>query len=161
MFLMLKFLITKILLFSIFQSFHPIQHLNYLNFSIQTLCTLLISTLSQPHTILNILNNFLDWMNKTSNSQSNIWQKETVYPHIIFSLDRKDYTTANSQLCWFFTSHLSTQYHPPELPFAAIWVCTRTLNLLIIVDPTCADSKIFYCDNCLTLGQWLTSKLRP
>ena len=91
-FFILEILLPNKLLFSNFQSFHLKQHLNYLNFSIQKLYTLLILTLTQPHTILNKVENFLGWMDNTRNSQSNSSQSETLCPHIIFSFDRKEYT---------------------------------------------------------------------
>ena len=50
---------------------------------------------------------------------------------------------------------------PPESPFAATRVSVPTLNLLVIVNPTSSNYKIYYCDNCPTLGQRLSSQLRP
>ena len=91
-------------------------------------------------------------------------QSETIYPHTFFSFERKDYTIAEL-LTVFSADFIDLIYlHnviAPESPFAAIRVSVPTLNLLIIVIPTSTDYKIYYWDNCPTLGQRLSSQLRP
>ena len=49
------------------------------------------------------------------------------------------------------------QNHPSQHP---VWVSMPTLNFLIIVVTTFTNHKIYFCDNCPTLGQRLTSQLR-
>ena len=106
-------------------------------------------------------------MNNTNNSQnnnSNNSQTETIYPHTIFSFERKLYTI-DEFLTVFSANFLDLIYlHnaiPPESPFAAVRVSVPTLNLLIIVIPTSSNYKIYFCDNCFTVGQRLSSQLRP
>ena len=151
-FSILEILKTNTLLFSISKSFHLKQHINYLNFSIQKLRTLLILTLPQSHTILNILKKFLGWMSNASNNRS---QNEPVYPHIIFTFARK-YYTISEMLTVFSSDFLNLIYQHnvllSESPIAAIRVSIPNLNLLIIVVPTFTNYKIYYCDNCPTLG---------
>ena len=98
-------------------------------------------------------------MNNTNNSQSsnsNNSQNEIIYPHTIFSFERKDYTIAEL-LTVLSAGFLDLIYlHnviPPEYPFAAVKVSVPTLNLLIIVIPTSTDYKTYNCDNCPILGQ--------
>ena len=106
-------------------------------------------------------------MNNTNNSQNNNInnsQSETIYPHTIFSFERKDYTI--DELLTVFSADFSDLIYlhnviPPESPFAAIRVSVPTLNLLIIVVPTSIIYIIYYCDICPTLGQRLSSQLRP
>ena len=98
------------------------------------------------------------------NSHTNDVQSEITYPHVFFSFERKDYTIAEL-LTVFSADFLDLIYlHnviTPESPCAAIRVIVPTLNLLISVIPTANDYKIYYCDNCPTLGQRLSSQLRP
>ena len=87
-----------------------------------------------------------------------------MFPYIIFSFERKDYTIA--ELLTVFSADVLDLIYlhnviQPESPCAAIRVCVPTLNLLLIVIPTSTDYKIYYCDNCPTLGQRLSSQLRP
>ena len=103
-------------------------------------------------------------MNNTNNLQSNNSQSKIAYPPIIFSFAGKDYTV--EELFIFFSTDFldliyQTNVFPPESPFAAIRFSTPTLNLLINVNPSFTQNKIFYCHNCPTLGQQLTSQLRP
>ena len=100
--------------------------------------------------------------NKLSNNNSTTI--ENIYPHVIFSFQQKDNTIA--ELLTFFSADFLDLIYlhnviPPELPCTAIRVSVPTLNLLIIVIPTSTDYKIDYCDNCPTLGQKLSSQLRP
>ena len=126
----LETLITYTLLFLIFQFFHHKRHLNYPNFFIQILYTSLILTLSQPHTVSNTLKNSLGWMINTSKLPNNSLEKETEYPHIIFSFARKEYAIAEF-LRVFSADFLDFIYQhnvlPTESPFAAIRVSIPTL----------------------------------
>ena len=89
---------------------------------------------------------------------------EITYPQIIISFERKDYTVAEI-LTVFSADFLDLFYLQnailTESPLAAIRVSVPTLNLPITVIPTFTDYKIYYCDNCPTLGQRLLSQLRP
>ena len=80
---------------------------------------------------------------------------EITYPQVIFSFEKKDYTIAEL-LTVFSANFLNLVYLQnviaPESPCAEIRVSVPTLNLLIIVIPTSTDYKIYYCDNCATLG---------
>ena len=83
-------------------------------------------------------------------------QNETTFPQVIFFFRRKDYLIA--ELLTIFSADLLDLIFlhnviPPESPCAAIRVSVPTLNLLIIVIPTSTDYKIYYCNNCPTLGQ--------
>ena len=104
-------------------------------------------------------------MNNTNNSSNNNNPVNKVkYPQIIFSFEKKDYTIA--ELLTVFSSEFSDliylhNVNPPESPCAAIRVSVPTLNLLIIVITTSTHYKFDYCDNCPTLGQNLSSHLRP
>ena len=97
-------------------------------------------------------------------SNNNNTTNESIYPHIIFSFDRKDYTIAEL-LTIFSADFLDLIYlhnvMPPESPCAAIRVSLPTLNLLILVIPNSADYEIYYCDKCPILGQRLLSQWRP
>ena len=89
---------------------------------------------------------------------------ETTYPQVIFSFEGKDYTIA--EFLTVFTADLLDLIFlhniiPPESTCAAIRVSVPSLNLLIIVIPFFTDYKIYHCDNCPTLGQRLSSQLRP
>ena len=87
---------------------------------------------------------------------------DTTYPQVIFSFERKDYTIAELLTVFsadFLDLILLHNVIPPESPCAATHVSVPTLNLLIIVIPTSTDYKIYYCDNCPTLGQRLSSQL--
>ena len=103
-------------------------------------------------------------MNNTTSLQSNSSQSELELPHINFSFARKDYTIAEV-LTVFSADFLDLIYQhnviPPESPFAAIRVIIPIFNLLIIVLPSFTHYKVNYCDDCPTLGQRLTSELRP
>ena len=98
------------------------------------------------------------------NSHTNDVQSKISYPHVLFSFERKGYTIAEL-LIVFSADFLYLIYlhnvFTPESPCTAIRVILPTLNLLIIVIPTITDCKIYYCDNCPTLGQRLSSELRP
>ena len=100
--------------------------------------------------------------NNSQNSNSNNSQNAFIYPHTIFSFERKDYTIAEL-LTVFPADFLDLTYlHnviPPVSPFAATRVSVPTSNLLINVILTSTDYKIYYCDNCPTLGQRLSSQL--
>ena len=89
---------------------------------------------------------------------------ETTYPQVIFSFESKDNTIAKL-LTIFSADFLDLIFlHnviPPESTCAAIRVSVPTLYLLIIVISFSTDYKIYYCDNCPTLGQRLSSQLRP
>ena len=91
--------------------------------------------------------------NKLSNNSSTT--NKIIYPHDIFSFERKDYTIAEL-LTVFSANFLDLIYlHnviQPESHCAAIRVSVPTLNLLLINIPTSADYKISYCDKCPTLG---------
>ena len=87
-------------------------------------------------------------MNNTNNLHNNNInsQGETIYPHPIFSFERKDYTI-DELLTVYSADFLDLIYlHnviPPESPFAAIRVSVRVsaLNLLKIVIPTSTNYK--------------------
>ena len=107
-------------------------------------------------------------MNKTNKSLNNSHtkdvQSEITYPHIIFSFERKDYT--NAELLTVFSADFLDLIYlynviPPESPCAAIRVSVLTLNLLKNYIPTATYYQIYYCDNYPTLGQRLSSQLRP
>ena len=154
----LEILITNILIFFLL-IFPPQATPNYLNSFIKTSSTLLNLTLSQHHTISNILKNSLGWMNNTKSSQNNSSQSELEFPQIIFALTRKDYTVAElptTSSADFLDLIYQHNVIPPESPFAAIRDSIPTLNLLIIVVPSFTQYKIYYCDNCPTLGQRFT-----
>ena len=103
-------------------------------------------------------------MNTTSNSQNNSSQSEPNYPHIIFSIARKDCTIAEF-VTVFSADILELSYLqnviPPESPFAAIRLSITALNLLLIVVPHFTNYKIYDCDNCPITGQRITSQWRP
>ena len=104
-------------------------------------------------------------MNNTNKlSNNNNPTNGITYPNVLFSFERKYYTIAEP-LTFFSADFLDLIYlHnviPPESPCAAIRVGLPTLNLLIIVIPTSTDNKIYYCNNSPTLGQRLSSQLRP
>ena len=101
-------------------------------------------------------------MSNTNNlSNNNNTTNETIYPHIIFSFEQKDYTTA--ELPTVFSADFLVLIYldnviPLESPCAAMRVIVPTLNLLIINIPTSTDYKTYYCDNC---PRRLSSQLRP
>ena len=78
--------------------------------------------------------------NKLSNKKSTT--NETIYPHVSFSFERKDYTIA--ELLTVFSADLLDLIYlhnviPAESACVAITVSVPTLNLLIIVIPTSTD----------------------
>ena len=90
-----------------------------------------------------------------NNNNTNSTQSETIYPHIIFLFERKDYTIV--ELLTVFSAHFLDFIYlhnviPPESPCAAIRVSVPTLNLLTIVIPTSTDYQIYYCDTCPHFG---------
>ena len=102
--------------------------------------------------------------NTTKLSNNNNPTNEITYPHVIFSFERKDYTFAELLTVFsanFFDLICLHNFILPDSPCAAIRVNVLTLNLLIIVISTSTDYKIYYCDNCPTLGHRLSSKVRP
>ena len=104
-------------------------------------------------------------MNNTNKlSNNNNPTNEITYPHVNFSFERKHYTIAEL-LTAFSADFLDFIYlhniFLPELHCAAIQVNVTTLNILNIVIPTSTDYKNYYFDNCPTLGQRLSSQLRP
>ena len=104
-------------------------------------------------------------MNNTNKlSNNNTLQTSTIYPQILFSYERKDYTI--DELLKIFSSDsldliFLHNVIPPELPFATVRVSVPTLNLLIIVVPTATNYKIYYCDCSPTPVSRLSSKLPP
>ena len=88
-------------------------------------------------------------MNTTSNSQnsnSKNSQNENIYPHTIFSFERKDYTIA--ELLTEFSADFLDLIHlhnviPPESPIAAVRVSFPTLKLLKKFISTSTDYKIY------------------
>ena len=102
--------------------------------------------------------------NTTKLSNNNNPTNEITYPHVIFSFERKDYTFAELLTVFsanFFDLICLHNFILPDSPCTAIRVNEPTLNLLIIVISTSTDYKIYYCDNCPTLGHRLLSKVRP
>ena len=89
-------------------------------------------------------------MKNINKSLNNRPLQNNLYPQILYSYERKDYTI-DELLTIFSPDFLDLIYlHsviPPESPFAAIRVSVPTLNLLIIVVPTTTNYNIYYCDN--------------
>ena len=86
-------------------------------------------------------------MNNTNKlSTNNSTTYEIIYPHVIFSFERKVYTVAEL-LTVFSADFLDLIYlHnviPTESPCAAIRVSVPTLNLLLIFMPTSTNYKIY------------------
>ena len=88
---------------------------------------------------------FIELFRLDEQYQQLLAQSELIYPHIIFSLARKDYTIA--ELLTVFSADLLDLIYlqsdiPPESPVAAVRVSIPTLNLLIIVVPSSTIYKI-------------------